>query len=124
MEKSVLVQAIPQLPSGDIEKTGGFFEKYLGFEVVAKMNGNTFMIVRRGGVEIHFWKTATEEEAKKLGINNSCYIRVQNIENLFEEFKKRGATFRYPLTKQPWGMHEMQIDDPYLNAIRFGEAIL
>jgi hypothetical protein len=31
--------------------------------------------------------------------------------------------FRYELTTQPWGMHEMQIDDPYGNAIRFGERV-
>ena len=27
------------------------------------------------------------------------------------------------MTIQPWGMHEMQIDDPYGNAIRFGERV-
>ena len=46
---------------------------------------------------------------------------VENIQPLFEEFQKNKAPFRYELTQQPWGMNEMQIDDPYGNAIKFGE---
>lgn len=38
--------------------------------------------------------------------------------------KRLGAPFRYELRVQPWGMTEMQIDDPYGNAIRFGERIV
>ena len=114
--------AIPQLPSGDIEKTADFFEKKLNFEIAAKFPEYKHLIVRRGPAEIHFWQAATEREAKKIGSQSSCYIRVENIESLFEELKKSEAPFGYELTKQPWGMNEMQINDPYGNAIRFGEA--
>jgi uncharacterized glyoxalase superfamily protein PhnB len=123
MESFKLSPAIPQLPSGDINKTANFFVEKLGFEVVAKLEVQKFLILRRGPAEIHFWQAPTEEEAKTVGGDSSCYIRVENIQPLFEEFKKRGAKFRYELTKQPWGMHEMQIDDPYRNAIKFGEII-
>jgi len=68
-----------------------------------------------------FWQTESEEEAKTIGIVSSCYIRVENIQHFFQEFKKKDVNFRYELTAQPWGISEMQIDDPYLNAIRFGE---
>src|SRR5437868_10671254 len=115
--------AIPQLPSGDIEKTAQFFETKLGFKTAAKMLDYGFLSVKRGDTEIHFWKAASDKEAQTIGSQSSCYIRVENIEPLFQEFKERGATFRYELTKQPWGMNEMQIDDPYLNAIRFGESV-
>ncbi|MFV8259047.1 bleomycin resistance protein [Bdellovibrio bacteriovorus] len=122
MNTAILSPAIPQLPSGDIEKTAQFMEQKLGFKVVAKMIEHGFLSVKRGPCEIHFWKTASESDAKTLGSQSSCYIRVENIEALFAEFKDRGVVFRYELTKQPWGMNEMQIDDPYLNAIRFGES--
>lgn len=115
--------AIPQLPTGDIEKTAVYFSEKLGFEIVGKYKEQNFLIVRRGLAEIHFWQAPSEEEARDLGSESSCYIRVENIQPLFEELKKRGARFRYELTKQPWGMHEMQVDDPYMNAIRFGEPI-
>lgn len=122
MANAILSPAIPQLPTGDIEKTASFFVNRLGFEVAAKYVEQKFLAVKRGPAEIHFWQTPTEKEAAELGSNSSCYIRVQNIEALFAEFKEKGASFRYELTKQPWGMNEMQIDDPYMNAIRFGES--
>jgi uncharacterized glyoxalase superfamily protein PhnB len=122
MSEATLGPAIPQLPSGDIEKTAAYFVEKLGFEVVAKYKEQNFLIVRRGGAEIHFWQASTEDEALKLGSESSCYVRVENIDVLFAQFKEQGAKFRYELTKQPWGMYEMQIDDPYMNAIRFGES--
>ena len=123
MKESKLGSAIPQLPSGNIEKTAAYFSERLGFEIVKKYEAQNFLIVKRGPAEIHFWQTSTEKEGKELGRESSCYIRVENIELLFAEFKKRGANFRYELRKQPWGMNEMQIDDPYQNAIRFGEPV-
>ena len=116
-----LSPAIPQLPTGDIEKTAEFFEGILGFQIVAKFLEHNHLIVRRGPAEIHFWQAPTEQGAREIASQSSCYIRVENIEALYEELKKVGASFRYELTKQPWGMNEMQIDDPYGNAIRFGE---
>lgn len=123
MKTAILASAIPQLPTGDIEKTAEFFEKKLGFQIIAKMVEHNFLSVKRGATEIHFWKAPSEKEAQAIGRQSSCYIRVENIEQLFAEFKERGTPFRYELTKQPWGMNEMQIDDPFFNAIRFGEEI-
>lgn len=123
MTQFVLKPAIPQLPSGDIEKTAHFFQTKLSFDIAAKFPEYKHLIVRRGAAEIHFWQADTEEEAKTIGSQSSCYIRVENIRPLFEELKRSGAPFQYELTEQPWGMLEMQIDDPYGNAIRFGEQI-
>lgn len=80
-------------------------------------------IVQRDSSEIHFWQANTEADALLIGAQSSCYIRVNNIGSLFDEFKKKKVIFRYELTRQPWGMHEMQIDDPYKNAIGFGEEL-
>jgi uncharacterized glyoxalase superfamily protein PhnB len=46
---------------------------------------------------------------------------VTGIAALFAELKAKGAPFRYELETKAWGMNEMQIDDPFGNAIRFGE---
>lgn len=113
--------AIPQLPSADLKITAKFFEEKLGFKITNFMPEQGFLSVCRDDSEIHFWKADSEEQARKIGSASSCYIRVKNIKVLFEEFKARQAPFRYELTEQPWGMLEMQIDDPYLNAIRFGQ---
>lgn len=122
MSSPILNPAIPQLPSGDLQRTAEFYRDRLGFTEHKLFPQHGHLIVRREPVEIHFWDAGSEEEAKHYGGASSCYIRVRNIASLYEEFRKRQAPFRYELTLQPWGMHEMQIDDPYGNAIRFGEA--
>ncbi len=122
MEQFELSPAIPQLPSGDIYVTAEFF-KDLGFEIVSLMKEYNFLIVRRGPVELHFWQTEDVRTAMNIGEQSSCYVRVKNISALFEEFKNRKIVFRYELKKMPWGMYEMQIDDPFGNAIKFGEMI-
>jgi len=121
MPEPKLAPAIPQLPTGDIEETAAFFSEKLNFEIVAKAKQFRYLTLKRGSAEIHFWEAETKEQARALGSSSSCYIRVEGVQELFNEFKANGVSFRYELTKQPWGMFEMQIDDPYLNAIRFGE---
>ena len=121
MSNAILSPAIPQLPTGDIEKAAEFFESILNFVVVEKFPEYNHLIVKRGSAEIHFWQAPTEAEAKAIAAQSSCYIRVENIEALFAEFMANGAPFAYELTRQPWGMYEMQVNDPYGNAIRFGE---
>jgi uncharacterized glyoxalase superfamily protein PhnB len=121
MREATLSPAIPQLPSGDIDVTAEFFVRKLGFQIVAKFVQYGHLIVQRGQAEIHFWQAATEAAAKAIGNQSSCYIRVENIEALYTELQRNGAAIRYGLTLQPWGMNEMQVDDPYGNAIRFGE---
>ena len=123
MDNFSFSMAIPQLPSGDIEVTADFFMKSLGFEVVAKIKEHNFLIVRRGPAEIHFWQAEDEKAAREVARASSCYIRVKNIEPFYQELKKRQTKFRYELQKMPWQMHEMQIDDPYGNAIKFGEPL-
>lgn len=123
MPAFILSPAIPQLPSGDLKRTADFFRDCLGFTKFTLYAEHGHLIASREQVEIHFWDAGSEEEAIKYGSASSCYIRVQNIGPLFEELKARKAPFGYELTPQAWGMNEMQINDPYGNAIRFGEVI-
>lgn len=120
---SALKQAVPQLPTGDINKTADFFELKLGFTIAQKYPEQGHLILYRDNAELQFWQAPTEEGAKAIAMQSSCYIRVHAINELYEEFKSNGAPFGYELTEQPWGMKEMQVNDPYGNAIRFGESI-
>ncbi|WP_019340187.1 bleomycin resistance protein [Stutzerimonas stutzeri] len=118
-----LNKAVPQLPTGDINKTADFFESKLGFNVLQKYPEQGHLILCRGNAEIQFWQAPSEEKAKTIAMQSSCYIRVTNITELYKEFKSNGAPFGYELTEQSWGMKEMQVNEPYGNAIRFGEEI-
>lgn len=88
-----LSTAIPQLPSGDIETTAQFFQDILGFEVLLKLPAQNHLILKRGQAEIHFWQAPSEAQARKIGMQSSCYIRVQDIEPLYQEFKTQKAPF-------------------------------
>lgn len=123
MDGCELSPAIPQLVSGNLTETAEFFKNFLGFQVVNLMMENNFLSIKRGLTEIHFWQASDRQSATAIGAQSSCYIRVKNITVLFEELKERKTPFRYELQKMPWGMNEMQIDDPFGNAIRFGEEI-
>jgi len=123
MSAFILSPAIPQLPSGDLTSTADFFRNCLGFTDFTLFAEHGYLIACREQVEIHFWDAGSEDEARKYGSASSCYIRVKNIELLYEELKARNAPFGYELVTQPWGMNEMQVNDPYGNAIRFGEVI-
>lgn len=120
---ATLSPAIPQLPSGNLQTTLAFMQDKLGFSLHRLYEDQGHLIVRRAVAEIHFWLARSEDEARHYGSASSCYIRVQNIQSLYDEFIARGMTLRYGLTRQPWGMNEMQVDDPYGNAIRFGESV-
>lgn len=121
MSTPILSPAIPQLPSGNLETTAEFFRERLGFTESQLYAEHGHLVVRRGAAEVHFWHAGSPEEAKKYGSASSCYIRVQNVVELYAELQRRDVTFAYELTRQPWGMNEMQINDPFGNAIRFGE---
>ncbi|OYT73948.1 MAG: bleomycin resistance protein [Chloracidobacterium sp. CP2_5A] len=123
MSAPILSPAIPQLSSGNLQRTADFYRDCLGFTEFKLFPEGGYLIARRETVEIHFWLAGSEEEAKRYGSASGCYIRVRNIGPLYEELRRRGAPFRYGLTRQPWGMREMQVDDPFGNAIRFGEAL-
>jgi catechol 2,3-dioxygenase-like lactoylglutathione lyase family enzyme len=120
MSTPLLQTAIPQLPSSDLQQTKTFMVSKLGFECVA--DHGQMIIVRRDSAELHFWHATPEAHAKALASESSCYIRVKNIEALFGTLKANRVEFGYELKKKPWGMTEMQVNDPDGNAIRFGEA--
>jgi uncharacterized glyoxalase superfamily protein PhnB len=123
MSSPVLSPAIPQLPSGNLGVTAAFLRERLGFTDIELYAEHGHLIAVRDSAEIHFWLADSEEAARHYGSAGSCYIKVRHIAALYDEFRERGAPFGYALTLQPWGMLEMQINDPYGNAIRFGEIV-
>ena len=86
MPSSTLSPAIPQLPSGNLQVTAEFYRERLGFTDFEFYAEHGHLIATRGPVEIHFWDAGSEDEARKYGSASSCYIRVQNIDPLYEEF--------------------------------------
>jgi hypothetical protein len=113
---STLTKAIPVLPSLDDDQTVVFYTGKLNFALIRRYDN--YLIFSRDGVEIHCWRCDDQYIAE----NTSCYIRVENIEPLYEEYKARGVI--HPnghLEKKFYGMHEFAVVDNNGNLLRFGE---
>jgi len=111
-----LAISIPVLPSLDIAETKAFYET-LGLSDIGYVDDD-YLIVRRGRMEIHFWRT----EERHLCETASCYIRGGEIVALHAEFKARNIARLSPLLTRPWNMLEFYIHDPHGNLLRFGCA--
>ena len=106
-----LLHAIaPRFLAGDLSQALVFYGR-LGFAITYQDEG--FAIIERDGITLHF--TVSEG-------HSVCWIRVTNIEALYQEYLPTGAVQSSPQA-QPWGMKEFYLCDPFRNLILFGEEI-
>jgi len=114
-----LQNGIPVLASLNIDKTVAFYKKKLGFDKLGYADDN-YAVIARDKVEIHFWKCDDRIHPE----NTSCYIRVRDINTLYEEMTIAGVV--HPnghIEDKPYGIREFAILDLYGNLIKFGEYL-
>lgn len=111
-----LQSVIPKLPSTNLEATFNFYSK-LGFK---KVGGDypDYLMIARDSIELHFFLFTDLVPSENYGM---CYIRVTEIEKLYEELKK--VTEVRPLHHQPWKQKEFSLVDTDTNLLTFGEGI-
>ncbi len=110
--------AIPVLASLDLKESTAFYNR-LGFATVAAFD--EYAIVRRGGMELHFWPCADRHIAE----NTSCYLRVADVDALYRELAPLDLTpgRMDRVADMPWGMREFHIWDPHGNLVKIGQII-
>ena len=114
-----LQQAIPVLASLNIAQTVGFYQEKLGFSKLGWQDEH-YAVIGRDKIEIHFWKCNNKIHPE----NTSCYIKVEEVDELYEEMKEAGVVHpNGPLKNQPWGMREFAILDKDGNMIKFGQNL-
>ena len=91
----------------------------LGFQV--KYRGEGFMILGRDAVEIQM-----NEDVDQMRGGSICYMTVSEIETIYKEISSkipvdpcRGRS--YSLNKQPYGVKEFALYDPFGNLLFFAE---
>ena len=114
--------AIPILPSRSVNDTLAFFRR-LGFDGKICGDGDSYAILRRGTVELHFF---THEELRPAESSAGCYIRVSDVESTYQAFAlaempRKGIPRQDALEDKPWGMREFAIVDPDGNLLRIGQ---
>ncbi len=116
--------AIPILPSRSVSDTLVFFRR-LGFDGKICGGGDTYAILTRGTVELHFF---THRELRPVESSAMCYIRVSDAEGIFRAFAsaelpRRGIPRIDALEDKPWGMREFAIVDSDGNLLRIGQTL-
>ena len=112
---SLISSAHPILPSLNYDETIAFYQK-LGFATTARYD--TYLIVQRDGIELHFWGCTD----RKIAENSGCYIRSGDVDALYVEFIANGVTAKAP-EDRAWGMREFYVIDSSGNLLRIGQTL-
>ena len=116
--------AIPILPSRSVSDTLTFFRR-LGFDGKICGAGDSYAILTRGAVELHFFTHTQLRPAESCA---GCYVRVLDVENIYRAFAlanlpRRGIPRMDALEDKAWGMREFAIVDPDGNLLRIGQVL-
>ena len=116
--------AIPILPSRSVSDTLAFYRQ-LGFDGRICGAGDSYAILRRGTVELHFF---THRELRPAESCAGCYIRVSDAAGIHREFAlaqmpRKGIPRLEAVQNKPWGMREFALVDPDGNLIRIGQTL-
>ena len=104
-----------------LEKAREFYLGFLGFKVDwahrFTPDAPVYMQISRGGMIIHL------SEHHGDGTPGSvAYVRTTGVAELHRELDEKKYRHNRPgLEKQPWGMLELSVVDPFNNRIVFGE---
>jgi GNAT superfamily N-acetyltransferase/catechol 2,3-dioxygenase-like lactoylglutathione lyase family enzyme len=109
---SHLENIIPILSVQDVARSVAYYVDRLGF-TNQRLWGEGFGGVSRDRLSIYFCKGSQGNAGTWI------WAGVNDVEQLYEEFKKSGAKIRVPPRNYPWAL-EMHVEDPDGHTIRFG----
>jgi len=105
----------PILNVSDMDKSLDYYVKALGFSIAWQWGEPTgFACVKRDDVEIFMCEGAQGSGA--------CWmsIFVDDVDSLHRDYQVSGANIIQPPTNFPWGVREMNIEDPDGHRFRIG----
>ncbi|MFZ1989757.1 MAG: VOC family protein [Alphaproteobacteria bacterium] len=121
--KPTLMNAMPQIPTTNLDVTRAFYTEKLGFKVAILYGEPAFyMHLERDGARLIF--KHTDEPPHDPSKRNDdtllgAEIVVDDVKALFKEFQSSGVPFYQALRKEPWGSKTFIVDDPDGNLILF-----
>jgi len=111
----ILHAIAPRFAVGNAEQTLAFYER-IGFACTHQEEG--FMIVERDAVQLHLHPS--NETPTRHG---AFWIRVSNIEALYQEYLAANVVTSSQVKAKPWGFKEFHICDPFQNIFIFAESL-
>jgi catechol 2,3-dioxygenase-like lactoylglutathione lyase family enzyme len=116
--------AIPILPSRSLPATVAFYRR-LGFSGKLLGIDDSYAILTRGDLEIHFFAHPALRPAES---HAGCYIRVADVNALYQAFQsaslpRQGIPRMDVITDKPWAMREFAVIDDDGNLLRVGQVL-
>jgi hypothetical protein len=113
--KPILHAIVPRIAVGNAQQTQAFYGR-IGFACTHQEEG--FMIVERDGVQLHLHPSNEPPTG-----HWAFWIRVSNIEALYQEYSAVGVITSSKVKPQPWGFKEFHICDPFRDIFIFAESL-
>ena len=121
-----IVRAATYFPVPDVQRIGEHYRDVLGFECeYSAGEPPEFAVYRRGGAAIMFRRVPEPPlicPNERQGGTWDVFCWVDQVDALHEEFGRKGATFVYGPTIQPYGMKEFAVRDPNGYVLGFGQV--
>jgi catechol 2,3-dioxygenase-like lactoylglutathione lyase family enzyme len=133
-----LTQTIPALPVRSAAAAVGFYRERLGFAVLHHDGG--FAVLARDDAVLHLWEAGDESWRERESFDRpvcsgaesfiagtaSCRIRVEGVDDLYEELKAAGVLHRVSLQgaeNTDFGTREFATVDLDNNLVTFFEEV-
>lgn len=114
-----ITSVMPELPSGDLNRTRAFYETKLGFRTVSQYDD--YIIFTRDSVRIHYFLYADLDPLANYG---SCYLYVDDAQGLYAEYAAQGVIHpNGALKDQPYGVREFVVVDDNNCLLKFGQVL-
>lgn len=130
MEQKQFINTIIVLTVDDIAKCCGWYGETLGLKTVYLHEGENenevtnYAVLKRDGVEIHLILDELPQHGEtwtKAG-TGYLYLKVKDIEGIFQQVKSSGATITRDLQKENWGAMGFNLTDPSGNSVHLEQG--
>lgn len=114
----VFHHSVPILYSSDVQKSIDYYTEVLGFDNKWTWDDPpTFGGVSKDRIELFFCKQGQGNPGTWI------VIMVDDVDELYEQIKLKGAKIVSPPKSMEWNLREMLVEDPDQHVIRFGQSI-
>ena len=106
--------AIPVISTDDVRATMDYYGRVLGFtEHFVFGDPPVYAGIERDGVLLYIARDLTMAAAmKRSNLHPEIFLWVQGVDDVFQEHKRRGATFIEDISDRPWDARQYVIEDP------------
>jgi catechol 2,3-dioxygenase-like lactoylglutathione lyase family enzyme len=121
--KSKMIGSRYVLAVKNLKASADFYKSKLGFKTLWDGGGWHFLI--RDNIKIMIGECPDERSANEIGDHSYfAYVEIENIDNLYNEFKQNKVHILSDIENKPWGQREFSIRTIDGHRINFGEEII